>query len=175
MKGPEPRLPKPEPDPKSVWEAELQELRHREELAKRMGGEERIARARAAGRLTVRERIALLLDADSFEEYGTLAGFGAYEDGRLAAFQPANCVMGSGRIEGRRVVVCGDDFTVRGAAADASVLGKQVYPERMANELRLPIVRLVDGTGGGGSVKSYLDAGTRTCRPTRAGISWWTT
>jgi acetyl-CoA carboxylase carboxyltransferase component len=152
-------MKKPKPQPDSVWEPELQELRRREELAKRMGGEERIARARAAGRLTVRERIAMLLDPDTFEEYGALAGFGNYEDGRLAGFLPANCVMGSGRIEGRRVVVSGDDFTVRGGASDASVLGKQVYPERMANELRLPIVRLVDGTGGGGSVKSYLKAG----------------
>ena len=124
-----------------------------------MGGEANIARARAAGRLTVRERIALLLDAGSFEEYGALAGFGRYSGGELEEFLPANCVMGTGRVEGRRVVVCGDDFTVRGGAADASVYGKQVFPEKLASTLRLPIVRLVDGTGGGGSVKTYLKSG----------------
>src|SRR5579859_2261585 len=124
-----------------------------------MGGPERIERQHAAGRLTVRERIELLLDAGSFEEYGALAGFGSYDGAHLTGFLPANCVMGSGRIDGRRVVVYGDDFTVRGGAADASVWGKQVYPERMANELRLPIVRLVDGTGGGGSVKTYVKSG----------------
>ena len=124
-----------------------------------MGGEERIARAKAAGRLTVRERIDRLLDPGSFEEYGALAGFASYEDGHLTGFLPSNCVMGTGQIHGRPVVVCGDDFTVRGGAADASVTGKQVYPERMANELRRPIVRLVDGTGGGGSVKTYLKTG----------------
>ncbi len=62
--------------------------------------------------------------------------------------------MGTGRIEGRRVVVGGDDFTVRGGAADASIAGKQGYAEKLALGLKLPMVRLVDGTGGGGSVKS---------------------
>ena len=142
-----------------TWQPELEELRRREELARRMGGEANVARARAAGRLTVRERIDLLLDAGTFEEYGGLAGFAAYSDGTLSEFLPANCVIGSGRVEGRKVVLAGDDFTVRGGAADAAIPGKQIYAERMANELRLPIVRLVDGTGGGGSVKTYLKSG----------------
>jgi len=133
-----------------------------------MGGEERIERARAAGRLTVRERIDLLLDRGSFEEYGVLAGFARYEGAELTEFLPANSVLGTGRIAGRRVVVCGDDFTVRGGAADAAIHEKQVYAERMANELRLPIVRLVDGTGGGGSVRSYEQIG-RTYVPANPG------
>src|SRR5258708_16216188 len=70
-----------------------------------------------------------------------------------------NIEKGTGRIDGRRVVVGGDDFTVRGGANDASIGGKQGYSEKMARELRLPIVRLVDGTGGGGSVKTYEIAG----------------
>ena len=45
-----------------TWEPELEELRRREELARRMGGEERVARQHASGRLTVRERIERLLD-----------------------------------------------------------------------------------------------------------------
>ena len=60
------------------WEAELEELRRREELARRMGGEERVARQHASGRLTVRERIDRLLDAGSFHETGALAGSGEY-------------------------------------------------------------------------------------------------
>ena len=67
--------------------------------------------------------------------------------------------MGFARIDGRRVVVGGDDFTVRGGAADASIGGKQVYAEKMARELRMPIVRLVDGTGGGGSVRTQGSQG----------------
>ena len=150
------------------WDAELEELRRREDLAKRMGGEERIARARAAGRQTVRERIDMLLDAGSFEEYGALAGFSKYDDGQLVEFLPANSVVGTGRIDSKRVVVCGDDFTVRGGASDAAIWRKQVYAEQMANELRIPLIRLVDGTGGGGSVKSYEQTG-RTYVPANPG------
>jgi acetyl-CoA carboxylase carboxyltransferase component len=151
------------------WEPELEELRRREELARRMGGPERVARQHAAGRLTVRERVDRLLDPDSFEEYGALAGFATYRDGgELEAFTPANSVVGTGRIAGRRVVVCGDDFTVRGGAADAAIYQKQVYAERLSHELRLPLVRLVDGTGGGGSVRSYETTG-RTYVPANPG------
>ena len=62
-------------------------------------------------------------------------------------------VVGQGRIDGRRAVLQGDDFTVRGGAADAAIWQKMVFAERMAHDMRLPLVRLVDGTGGGGSVK----------------------
>ena len=125
-----------------------------------MGGPEKIRRQRDAGRLTVRERIAALLDEGSFHEIGALAGTAGYdESGELASFVPANFVTGTGRVDGRKVVVGGDDFTVRGGAADASIIGKQIYAERMANELRLPLVRLVEGTGGGGSVKMLEQMG----------------
>jgi acetyl-CoA carboxylase carboxyltransferase component len=77
----------------------------------------------------------------------------------MQSFQPANFVFGRGRIESRPVVVGGDDFTVRGGAADASIRGKQVQSEQMANELRIPLVRLIDGTGGGGSVKTIETEG----------------
>ena len=53
----------------------------------------------------------------------------------------------------------GDDFTVRGGAADAAIWEKVVWAERAAHELRVPLVRLVDGTGGGGSVKTLEDMG----------------
>src|SRR5499433_3710689 len=137
------------------WEPEVEELKRRMELARRMGGAENVERQHKAGRLTVRERIERLLDARSFHETGALAGAPTYQDGTLIAIRPANFVMGTGRINGRRVVVGGDDFTVRGGANDASIGGKQGYAEKMARELRLPLVRLVDGTGGGGSVKTY--------------------
>ena len=88
------------------WEPELAELRHRQALARQMGGEERVARQHAGGRLTVRERIAGLLDAGSFHEIGALAGRATYDEaGQLTAFTPSNFLMGTGRIDGRRVVV----------------------------------------------------------------------
>ena len=137
------------------WEPELEDLARRTELARRMGGAEKVERHRAQGKLTVRERIDALLDDGTFHEIGALTGRASYDDdGNLVDVMPANFVMGRGRIDGRPVVVGGDDFTVRGGAADASIYQKQVHAERMAHDLRMPMVRLVDGSGGGGSVKS---------------------
>jgi len=150
------------------WEPEVEELERRRELARRMGGPENVERQRKAGRLTVRERVRELLDAGSLRETGSLADKATYADGKIESFLPANSVLGTGRIDGRRVVVCGDDFTVRGGAGDAAIHAKQVYGERMARELRMPIVRLVDGTGGGGSVKTYEVTG-RTYVPGNPG------
>ncbi len=137
------------------WQPEVDELKRRAELAKVMGGPENIARQHAGGKLTVRERIERLLDPDSFHETGALTGKPTYDDnGRFVSRIPSNFVLGTGRIEGRRVVVGGDDFTVRGGAADGAIGYKAGYGELMAHELHLPIVRLVDGSGGGGSVKT---------------------
>src|SRR3954447_24762179 len=121
--------------PRMSWEAELEELRRREELARRMGGEERVERQHRSGRLTVRERIDRLFDPGSFHETGALAGKAEYDDAELVAFVPAHVVVGGGGIEGRRAVVEGHDFTVRGGAADAAIWQKMVYAEQLAAEL----------------------------------------
>src|SRR5580698_2134189 len=143
-----------------TWQPELDDVRRRRDLAERMGGPDKIRRQHEAGRLTVRERLAALLDEGSFHEIGALAGMAVYDgEGELADFRPANFVLGTGRIDGRKVVVGGDDFTIRGGASDAAIAGKQIYSEQLANELRLPVIRLVEGTGGGGSVKSLEQTG----------------
>src|SRR5258708_36018393 len=67
--------------------------------------------------------------------------------------------MGRARVGGRPVVVVGDDFTVRGGANDGAVGDKLIFAEKMAHDLRLPMVRLVDGTGGGGSVRNIETKG----------------
>jgi len=142
------------------WQPELDEIRRREALARQMGGEANIKRQHDAGRLTVRERIDRLLDLGSFHEIGALTGRATYDEcGQLTAFTPSNFVVGTGRIDSRRVVVGGDDFTVRGGAADAKVGDKMGYGEKLARGLRIPMVRLVDGTGGGGSVKTIEQIG----------------
>ena len=142
------------------WERELEELRRREGLAREMGGTERVRRQHDSGRLTVRERIERLFDPGSFRETGALAGRATYgASGELEGFLPANTVVGQGRIDGRRAVVQGDDFTIRGGAADAAIWQKAIHAERLAHDLRLPLVRLVDGTGGGGSVKTLEQMG----------------
>ncbi|MGA4995750.1 acyl-CoA carboxylase subunit beta [Nonomuraea bangladeshensis] len=144
-----------------MWDPELAELRRRRELAERMGGEERVARQHATGRLTVRERLAAL--TDSWQEIGALTGRAAGAD-----FTPSNVIIGRARLDGRRIVVSGDDFTVRGGAADAAIHDKQILAERMAGEMRVPLVRLIDGTGGGGSVKQLEEFG-RTYVPYNPG------
>jgi acetyl-CoA carboxylase carboxyltransferase component len=141
------------------WQEEVEEIKRRAEMAEQMGGPANVERQHAAGKLTVRERIELLVDFGSFHEIGALAGKATYEDGQVISFVPSNYVMGTARIDGRRVVVGGDDFTVRGGAADARIGDKAGYAEKLARELRLPIIRLVDGTGGGGSVKTLETTG----------------
>ena len=142
------------------WDPELRELVRRRALAQEMGGEESVARQHATGRLTVRERFDELLDPGWFREVGELSGKAEYDaDGQLKSFVPANFLLGTARIDGRKVAVGGDDFTVRGGAADAAIVEKQIYAERMAADLRIPMIRLIDGTGGGGSVKSLEDFG----------------
>ena len=135
------------------WQPELDELNRRKALAREMGGPEKVDKHRSHGKLPIRDRIAALLDAGTFREVGTLAGKAEYEDGKLKSFMSANFLYGTGRIDQRKVVVGGDDFTIRGGAADAGIRGKQIHAEQMANSLQIPMVRLVDGTGGGGSVK----------------------
>ena len=143
-----------------TWTPELEELRRREAMAREMGGADKVARQHAGGRLTVRQRIDGLLDAGSFHEVGAIAGKATY-DGRnqLETLTPSNCVFGRGLVNGRPVVVVGDDFTVRGGSADASIKEKPLMAERMAAEFRLPIIRIIEGSGGGGSVKTIETTG----------------
>lgn len=142
------------------WQKEVDELRTREKLAQKMGGEERIKRQHDNGRLTVRERIDKLADAQTFHEIGALAGKAQYSDtGELKDFTPSNFVLGTAKLNGRKVVIGGDDFTVRGGSADAKVGNKSGYAEQYAMEMRVPLIRLVDGSGGGGSVKTLETVG----------------
>lgn len=152
------------------WTSELAELRSRQQAAQAMGGTEKVRLQKSRGKLTVRERIERLLDPESFRDIGSVSGTGIYDKtGRLESFSACNLIFGRGRIEGRPVVVSGDDFTIRGGSADASVTEKFVQSEQMANELRLPIIRLIDGAGG--SVK-MMEANGCTYVPANPGWNW---
>jgi acetyl-CoA carboxylase carboxyltransferase component len=152
------------------WQRELDELRRREALAEELGGPERVRRQHEGGRYTIRERIARLVDAGTFHEVGKIAGRATYDEGNdLLGFTASNFVFGRARIDGRPVVVGGDDFTVRGGSADATIKGKHLQCEQMAHDLRLPLVRLVEGSGGGGSVKTIETTG----RANVPGVSGW--
>jgi acetyl-CoA carboxylase carboxyltransferase component len=147
-------------DEGSTWQPELDELRRREDLAERLGGTEKVARQHEFGKLTVRERVAHLVDPGSFWEIGKTAGVARYaDDGTLLELTPSNFVYGLAELDGRPAVVSGDDFTVRGGSNDASISAKRTAAEAISLELRLPHVRLLDGMSGGGSVKTIEQAG----------------
>ena len=147
-----------------TWQSEIEELRRRQALAHEHGGAERVKRHKAEGKLTARERIDALLDPGSFREVGSIAGTASYDaEGNVESFMPAHLVFGHGTIDGRPVVVTSDDFTVRGGSAHGQLRDKHVRAEMMARDLRIPIVRLVDGTGGGGSVSSIEAEGHAKC------------
>ncbi len=142
------------------WSAELREIDRRVAMADTLGGADKIERQHAAGRLTVRERIAELVDPGSFGEIGRLAGFGEYDaKGVLVHVTPTNFLVGTARIDQRRVMIGADDFTGRGGSGDAAIWEKQIHSEELAGELRLPMVRLLDGASGGGSVKMVVTSG----------------
>jgi acetyl-CoA carboxylase carboxyltransferase component len=156
------------------WKPELDDLARREAFAREMGGADKVKRQHDQGRLTVRERIDKLTDADTFHEIGAVSGIGEYDEkGELTKLTPANCVFGRARIDGRTVVVVGDDFTVRGGSADASISAKPLMAEEMAHELRLPIVRVIEGSGGGGSVKTIETKGAANLPGGVGGTRWY--
>ncbi|MGW6485299.1 carboxyl transferase domain-containing protein [Streptomyces sp. NPDC055059] len=142
------------------WSAEVAEIERRRDAARRMGGAAKVARQHAGGKLDARRRVDALADAGTFTELGALTGFTPRDD-RSAnpEFTPANFVAGTARLNGRKVVLGVDDFTLRGGSGDAAIHEKQIFAERYANEMRLPVVRLLDGASGGGSVKMTTDAG----------------
>ncbi|HJN49608.1 MAG: carboxyl transferase domain-containing protein [Pseudomonadales bacterium] len=135
-----------------VWQPEIEELEHRKKLAEQMGGEENIARHHARGKLTVRERLAVFADPESFEEIGALTGTATYDsEQKLETFSPQAFVVGVCSLDGRKVIVNGGDFTIRGGSGGYGPKGN--YAEEMAEEWRLPYVRLLDASGG--SVRQF--------------------
>jgi len=133
------------------WQDEVDGIRARRERAAAHGGEAAVERQRAKGRGTVRERIAALADPGSFHEEGPIAGHADLdEQGRLVEFTPANYVLGIARVDGRPVVVGGEDFTLKGGSPSPAGLRKSVWSEDLALRYRLPLVRFLEG--GGGSV-----------------------
>ncbi|QHE86054.1 acyl-CoA carboxylase subunit beta [Hydrogenophaga sp. BPS33] len=144
--------------PSSEWQPELDEMAQRRAGAAAHGGEEAVARLRAAGKRTAREHLLAIADPGSFRELGMLAGKGRYgAQGQLESFTPSNHVMGLAHLNGRRTVVIADDSSIRGGSSEAAVSEKWIYADRYANEYKLPLVRFVDTAGG--SVKLLQQMG----------------
>ncbi|KAG5642642.1 hypothetical protein DXG03_002381 [Asterophora parasitica] len=146
-------------DDASSWEYPLSQLKEQQKLIQQPNLEDPgYIRQKASGKLWVRERLTVLLDEDSFAEVGSVTGKPVYdeESGLLVSFAPANSITGFGRINGRKVFVTADDFSVRGGHADGGIQMKAPYGELLARKARVPLVRLLDGSSGGGSVATCL-------------------
>ena len=133
------------------WHDEIAEIKRRRALAKQQGGADSVERHHRKGRLTIRERIDSLLDKDSFDEIGQSSGVPEFNDkGQLSDLQPANFVLGIGAVNTRKVIVGGEDFTLKGGSPNPAGLRKSVYAEQLALQYKIPLIRLHEG--GGGSV-----------------------
>jgi acetyl-CoA carboxylase carboxyltransferase component len=147
------------------WKPEVDEIERRSKRALEMGGQEALARHRERGRWNVRERIRALVDRDSFRERGQIAGTSGRDTDAGDDFKPTSVVLGTARIADRPVVVCGDDFTIRGGAYTQAGLRKGVYAEELAIKRKIPLVRLLEA--GGASI-----AGTSSGARGRSGYDW---
>ena len=129
-------------------QAILDELEAKREQARLGGGQARIDKQHAKGKLTARERIELLLDEDSFEEYDTFVAhrctdFGMEEDRPMGD----GVVTGWGTINGRMVYVFSQDFTVFGGSLSETHAQKICKVMDMALQNGAPVIGLNDSGG----------------------------
>ena len=123
----------------------LEDLERRRAEALAMGGEERIARHHACGRLTARERIAALVDDGSWREIGLLA----LPELRREAPSPGDAIItGLGRIGGRKVCVVAIDATVLAGTTAPVNMRKQNRVAEWAGKRGMPLIFLSDNDGG---------------------------
>ncbi|MGF1463200.1 MAG: acyl-CoA carboxylase subunit beta [Maricaulaceae bacterium] len=141
----------------------LEQLEAKREAARLGGGEARIAKQHAKGKLTARERIDLLLDEDSFEEYGLFVEHRCADFGMTEQKIPGDGVVtGWGTVNGRLVYVFSKDFTVFGGSLSEAHAEKIVKLQEMAVRNGAPIIGLFDAGGariqeGVASLGGYAD------------------
>ena len=125
--------------------ATLRAMRSRAVLG---GGQKRIEQQHARGKLTARERLALLLDEGSFQEFGALATHNVVEFGLdRQRFPGDGIVTGFGKVNGRRVAVFAQDFTVLGGSFSEVQAQKICRIQDLALESGIPLIGLNDSGG----------------------------
>src|SRR5438067_3495175 len=126
----------------------LEKLEHRRGEARLGGGKQRIEAQHKRGKLTARERVDLLMDKDSFEEFDMFVEHRSYEFGMEQTKIPGDGVVtGWGTINGRTVFVFAKDFTVFGGSLSETHAGKITKIQDLAMKARAPIVGLFDAGG----------------------------
>jgi propionyl-CoA carboxylase beta chain len=126
----------------------IDELERRREAARLGGGQARIEAQHKKGRLTARERLTVLLDADSFEEYDMFVEHNCADFGMAEQRVPGDGVVtGSGTINGRLVYVFAQDFTVFGGSLSERHAQKICKVMDMAMKVGAPVIGLNDSGG----------------------------
>jgi propionyl-CoA carboxylase beta chain len=126
----------------------MAELQRRRQRALDAGGKDRVAKQHAAGKLTARERVALLLDPGSFTELDMLVTHRCRDFGMERRLVPGDGVAtGFGTIEGRQIYVFAEDFTVFGGSLSETVAAKICKVMEMALKAGVPIIGLKDSGG----------------------------
>lgn len=134
-----------------------EELRRRNEAALKGGGDERIAQQHAAGKLTARERLDLLLDKGTFVELDRLRVHNCTDFGMADKRIPGDAVVtGHGRINGRPVAVFAQDFTVFGGTLSRVFAEKVCKIMDLALRVGMPIIGLNDS--GGARIQEGVDS-----------------
>ena len=129
-----------------AFEALLKEYEARRAKALAGGGEEKYARRKAGGVWNARERIAALVDPDSFIESGLFGSSGVYPE-QEDETQTDGKLAGYGRINGRDVAIVVNDFTVKGASTSYTNSKKVGHMKRTATERGMPFVVIGESTG----------------------------
>src|SRR3990167_5913901 len=125
-----------------------EQIRLKKEKVLQMGGGDKIAQQKAMGKLTVRERLDLLFDEDSFVETGILGHHQDIAPDMKGKYTPADgCVTGFGKIEGRLVCVAAYDFTVMAGSIGFVQETKVARMREMALKERIPMIWLLDSAG----------------------------
>ena len=131
-----------------TWQPEIDDIRNRRGKALEMGGAAKVTRQHAQGKLTARERIALLLDKDSYTELGMLATHQSQRPEMQGIYTAADgVIMGYGRVDGREVLVGAEDFTVMGGSVGMTGIIKRERVLELAHQTKVPIIWLLDGSG----------------------------
>ena len=126
----------------------IAELREKRELAKKGGGEEKIARQHQQGKLSARERIELLLDEGSFEEIDVFVKHRSRDFGlEKQTYYGDGVVTGFGTIEGRPVAIYSQDFTVFGGSLSETHAEEICKVMQMAMKTGIPVIGLNDSGG----------------------------
>jgi len=133
---------------KQQKQSKLDQLREREQQAEQGGGAARVEKQHAAGKITARERIEFLLDDDSFQEFDKLVEHRSRDFGLESQIYPGDGVVtGHGLIDGRKVFVFAQDFTIFGGSLSETHAEKICKVMDMAMKVGAPIVGLNDSCG----------------------------